>query len=493
MFYRNTLKTLSTKEKEIEYSLFDKNPIDTSDDRQDITSGISTYNFITESGALKTGYGFEELKMPTSRTELDNETDIVFRGEEIYSIWSMKWYDSQNDRNNYYLFYYNDEGYICYDNLFNIRYASYVVLNDFTEVPYALYYRIDGEDLLLFFGEGENLLVVSDGEENTISSAPIIKSCCSHYGKLFAITASPDSQLVYSEDVDVTSWTDEKTKNLDFTDERGCLNKIISFNDYVYVFRDYGITQLSIYGSDEEFSISHLYLSDSYIYPNTITQSGDNVYFLERNSLKYFNGSSVRELKLDCKNLLSKTQPSPQATCFEGKIYLACRCNYGDDETVGCESYSGGYINNTLLVYDIENERVEILRGVDINKLLPLNNPLKSKLIACFNNEHIGKIGEITHDGKIFGNAIPALWQSVKTDLGYHGKKKRIKYFTIKTEAEAVVTLSSEKMTKQFQINGKDYIQKIPTFVLGNEFSVKITSSGNANISNFVMVASVKE
>ena len=99
MFYRNTLKTLSTKEKEIEYSLFDKNPIDTSDDRQDITSGISTYNFITESGALKTGYGFEELKMPTSRTDLDNETDIVVRGEEIYSIWSMKWYDSQNDRN----------------------------------------------------------------------------------------------------------------------------------------------------------------------------------------------------------------------------------------------------------------------------------------------------------------------------------------------------------------------------------------------------------
>ena len=85
------------------------------------------------------------------------------------------------------------------------------------------------------------------------------------------------------------------------------------------------------------------------------------------------------------------------------------------------------------------------------------------------------------------------MWQSVKTDLGYHGKKKRIKYFTIKTEAEAVVTLSSEKMTKQFQINGKDYIQKIPTFVLGNEFSVKITSSGNANISNFVLVATVKE
>ena len=493
MFYRNKLKTLPTSEKEFEYSLFDKNLNSKSDDSQEMASGKLTYNFTTQSGALKTGYGFTELKMPISTTDLDSESVINLRGNEVKAIWKMKWYDSGNDENNYYLFYYNDEGYICYENMFSTRIATFIIPNDFTEVPYAINYRIDGEDLLLFFGEGENLLVVSDSGEDTISSAPIIKSCCSHYGKLFAITASPDSKLVYSEDVDVTTWTDEKTKNLDFTDERGCLNKIISFDDYIYVFRDYGITQLSIYGSNEDFSINHMYLSDSYIYPNTIAQSGDNVYFLERNALKYFNGSSTRELEFDCKELLSKIQPSPQAICYEGKYYLACRCDFKDGAEIGCESYSGGYINNTLLIYDIEKQYVEILRGVDINQLLAINNPLKSKLIACFNNQHIDKIGELTQDGKLFGENLPSLWQSVKSDLGYHAKKKRIKGFSVKSNSDAIVTISSENQSRQFAVTGKSTIQKIRANIIGNEFNVKIESGGENIISNFVLFVRVRQ
>ena len=320
MFYRNKLKTLSTSEKEFEYSLFDQTPTDESDDKQKTGSAKLTYNLITEDGALKTGYGFSELKMPLSSTDLDNETAVEISGSEVKAIWKMKWYDFNNDVNCYYLFYYNDEGYICYDNMFNIRIATFEVPNNFTTVPYALYYRTGEDDMLLFFGEGQDLLIMSWAGLDTVPNVPIIKSCCSHYGKLFAITASVDSQLVYTEDLDITAWTDEKTKTLDFSDERGCLNKILSFNDYVYVFRDYGITQLSIYGSNEDFSISHMYLSDSYIYPNTIAQSGDNVYFLERNALKYFNGSSVREVELDCKNLISSCrQPNAYATCFEGK------------------------------------------------------------------------------------------------------------------------------------------------------------------------------
>lgn len=494
MFYRNKLKTLSTSEKEFEYALFDKIPTEESDDIQKAGSGKLTYNLITEDGCLKTGYGFEELKMPQTQTELDDETVVNLRGTEIKAIWKLKHYEKGNNRNNYYIFYYNDENYICYDNLFNTRILSFIVPNNFTDVPYALYYRVDSEDMLLFFGEGDDLIVMTGYSIENVADVPIIKSCCSHYGKLFAITASQNSELIYNEELDFVSWSNEKTKNLDFNDERGCLNKIISFDDYVYVFRDYGITQLSIYGSNEDFSINHMYLSDSYIYPNTIAQSGDNVYFLERNALKCFNGSTVKEIELDCKNLIASCRQSNAfATCYEGKYFLACRCDYMDGQSIGCENYVDGYKNNTLLIYDIEKEHVEIVRGVDINQLLALNNPLKSKLVACFNHQHKAKIGQLSNDGKLFGTQLSGFWQSTKTDLGFHGVKKRIKHFTIKSTGDAVVTITSEKASKNFTISGSSKIQKIRTNIIGNEFDVKICSGGNTNISNFVLVVSVKQ
>ena len=494
MFYRNTLKTEKTKQEEFEYSLFNK-PLSTESDELQKTGSVKrTYNFLTEDGDLKTGYGFEDIKMPTSFTDLDNESLISIRGDEVKAIWKMKWYDSQDDINCYYLFYYNDEGYICYDNIFRQRLATFIAPNVFTDIPFALYYRVEDEDMLLFFGEGQDLLTLTSVGSQTVENVPVIKSCCAHYGKLFAITATGNNQLVYTEDLDITAWTDEKTKRLDFSDERGTLNKIISFDDYIYVFRDYGITQLSIYGSNEDFSINHMYLSDSYIYPNTIAQSGDRVYFLERYALKCFNGSSVSEVEIACKDLISSCrQENAYATCYEGKIYLACRCDYGGGESVGCESYSGGYKNNTLIIHDIESGYTEIVRGVDINQVLALNNPYKSKLVACFNGQYKGNIGQLTTDGKIFGSTLGGVWQSTDTDFGHHSKKKRIKSFTVKTSGDITVTISSDKMSKKFEVSGKANIQKIRTNIVGNVFNVKITSGGETTISNFVLFVSEKQ
>ena len=492
MFYRNTLKTKSTKEKEFEFNLLEETPNSLSDDKQKLGSTKQVYNFITENGALKTGYGFEDLKSPQSTTDLEDESVVSLRGNEVKAIWRLKWYNKSADENYYYIFYYNDEGYICYDNLFMLRLATLIVPNTYTEAPFATYYRSDQQDALLLSGEGNNLMVITGDGVDTCDSAPLIKSCCSHYGMLFAVTASASSTLVCNTDTEITNWTDEKTSNLDFSDERGDLNKIISFDDYLYIFRDYGITKLSIYSSDDEFSINHMYMSDSYIYPNSIAQGGDNVYFLERSGLKAFNGSSVNDVEIDCIDLIKKCDQSRcWATSFDGKYYLACRCDFNDGKQVGCEGYSDGYVNNALIIYDYQTGHVDIVRGVDINQVLALNNPLKAKLVACFNNQYKGKIGQLTRDGKLFGSELANLWQSTKNDLGYHGQKKRIKSIAIKSLSDAEITISSETMTKSYSITGKTSIQKIRTSVFGNEFSVKIKAQGDINISNVVLTASV--
>ena len=160
MFYKNTLKTLSTKEEEFEYLLFDELTSTLTDEKQKVTSGKTVYNFRTGDGDLKPGYGFEDIKMPTSYTDLDNETVITLRGTQAKAIWKMKWYNYNEEVNTYYLFYYNDEGYICYDNLFSERYYPFIIPNDFTQTPYGINYRVNSQDLFLLSGEGENLLVI---------------------------------------------------------------------------------------------------------------------------------------------------------------------------------------------------------------------------------------------------------------------------------------------------------------------------------------------
>ncbi len=494
MFYRNTLKTIKSEEKEFEYEIFSSLPNCKSDEQNKVGSTSEVYNFETESGALKAGFGFEDLKSPSSTTDLENESIVNLRGDEIYAIWRLKWYDHSTDTNNYYIFYFNDENLICYENLFMQRFATVIVPNNFTQTPYATYYRNNSQDALLLSGEGDNLMVITGNGTKTNELAPLIKSCCSHYGMLFAVTSSASSTLIYNEDTDITNWTDEKTSNLDFSDERGDLNKIISFDDYIFIFRDYGITKLSIYSSDEEFSINHMYLSDSYIYPNSIAQCGDNVYFLERSGLKRFNGSQVYNVDSDINYLLKECeQKNCYGVAFDGKYYLACRLNFDDGETVGCENYEGGYINNALVIYDYTSGHVNIVRGVDINMLLALNNPYKAKLVACFNNQYIGKIGQLTNDGQLFGVPLPSKWISTKTDLGYHGQKKRIKAFLIKSLSDITVTISSEKESKSYKVLGKEKIQKIKTNVIGNEFIVKISAENQTNISNFILIASIKQ
>ncbi len=492
MFNKKALSVKKGVEKEFEFDMFACTQ-NLEDDKTKLKVGQPrmVYNFISADGTLKTGYGFKTLAMPVSTEDIRNDVIIPIKGNEVRALWKLKWYDEGADKNNYYLFYFNDLQQLCYDNIFNTRISTFFIPTNYTATPYATYYRKDSQDALLLSGEGGNLMVVTGSYRETSDNAPNIISCCSHYGKLFAITAKARGSLIYNENPDVLIWEDEKTKDLDFGDPRGDLNKIISFNDYLYLFRDFGITKVSEYGKDDLFEISHLYQADSYINPNTIAETGDKIYFLEGSKINVFNGSSIKTVELDCLNLLKGCDNRyAYGECFDGKYYLACRGNFNDGQLIGCEGY--GFKNNMLLILDTLTGHVDIMRGVDINKLLALTNRYKSKLVACFYNQNKGKIGELTTDGELFGKNQKGSWESGKTDFGYSGKLKRVKSFNIKSQTDCKVTFISEKQTKSFIVKGKDSVQKVKANVLGNQFTVKIECEQNENvyISNFVLTVS---
>ena len=492
MFIKNLLKTKRSCDAQFEFDMFreEQNPKD--DERVlEIGKAKSSYNFIAEDGTLKPGYGFSDLSMPENETDIDNETVIDIRGNEVMTMWKLKWYNYTSDKNCHYLFYYNDENYVCFDNLFQTRLATYVYPTEFSSLPFITNYRTDKQDAILLSAKDGNMMVIKgNGQTTTAEGTVAIISCCNHYGKLFAITANARGTLVYSDTVDVVSWTDELTKDLDFSDERGFLNKVISFNDYIYVFRDFGITKVSIYGNDDEFAVSHMYKSDGYIHPNTIVEFGDSIYFLEGTHLKVFNGTTVKEVSLKSLYLLKDCDNRwANAECFDGKYFLACRGDFDDGQVIGCECEN--YNNNMLLVYDIKTANVDILRGVDIRQLLALTNDFKSKLVACFYNENKARIGQLTKDGNVFENELNAVWKSGKTDFDMPGKRKKIKSFLIHSSADAEIVFTSEEGEKRYKVKGKNKVQKIACHCYGNMFEIKIVSNAkNEYISNFVITVS---
>ena len=497
MFYENIIKSKKTKEREFFYDMLSNSQKSEEDDSVlEFKQPKIVYNFVTENGALKTGYGFSALKMPESKSDLDYETEIEVSGNEVKGLWKLNWFDNNSTfTDKYYVFYFNDNNKICYNNIFEHRYVPMVINTSYTELPSCLYLRQGNEDSLLFSGNGNGLMLVSGSGIDTNANGPKFISCCTHYGKLFAITASKRENLLYTDETSVLSWSSEQTQNLDFSDGRGNLNKILSFDDNLYIFRDFGITKVSIYGNDENFAVSHMYFSDSYIYPNSIAQSGDKIYFLTKSGLKVFNGNTVKDLNLDGLKLANKCDNTCcSGVCFNGKYYLACRADFGDNTSIGCEDYANGYTNNMLYVYDILSGHEDIVRGVDVKQLLALSNPLKSKLIACFNGQYKNKIAQLSLDGKVFGDNLASVITFAKTNFGDSNEKKRVKAFLIKSSGDCTVSISNEQKTYSYFVKGGANIQKIRTNVAGKNFSVEISAgAGEKNISSFVLIVGEKQ
>jgi hypothetical protein len=73
----------------------------------EIGQASKCYNFITIDGTLKNGYGVQDFAMPESEDVLEDEVKVQVRGNEVKTIWKLKWFDINREKNCYYLFYFN--------------------------------------------------------------------------------------------------------------------------------------------------------------------------------------------------------------------------------------------------------------------------------------------------------------------------------------------------------------------------------------------------
>jgi len=440
-----------------------------------------SYNFNVKKGALTTGYGFKALALPKYHEE--GERTIKMPGEPIKKAWVYKYYSQDFNFYDPELIFIGESGQLYFITIHDDTPFSFQIPQDtlFTSVPNAINYRLNSKDTLIFSSSTDGMYkhALNEGVIK-IENAPHIISMCLHYERLFAIIGGERNRLAFSANLDPTNWTEDLSSGgfIDMQDERGGLCQVVSFNDYVYVFRDYGVSKISAYGDQADFSVSHLFVSSVKLYGNTVCVCGNKIMLLARDGIHSFDGYSTKCLDLGFNDLFQGIENNNACSVyFKNKFFLACRLNFNDGEKIGCENYSEGYINNSLIELDLGTNEVSITRGVDISSMLVIDDEKFAKIAVCFNGEHSSKIGELTEDGLLFDEVLPKLWVSPKSNMGYPTKVKQITECLIKTKGDCVLKIATNNNIKKFNITGKAVAQRVKVNLSGEELQVAFASN----------------
>lgn len=452
----------------------------------------STYNFAIKSGALECGLGISRLTLPkTFDRNPEFWTIPTFdQNEGIINIWHHQYWSETEQKIRHFFVFHGEQGglylLMSVDPYPGFPYMFPAEAYEFEGEIYGMNYRLENEDVMIFAVPKESKLIVCGNYlKNTIyTDAPKLLSICKHYERLFAILEGDRKTLMFSANLDPTNWSAETDQGgfIQMYDERGKLLKLLSFNDYVYVFREFGITKISAYGDQEQFSVSHLAVSSSKIFAGSICACGELVMYMAEDGMYVFDGYTSKKLNLGIEKLfLGQDNEFCRGIYYMNKYYLSCRLDFDDENKVGCENETG-FVNNALIEYDFASGELNILRGVDIKNMCVGDDFCYNKLVCCFNGKYKCYFGELSHSGKYFDEMLQKSWVSPYSNLGFANKLKIIKEIVLQTEGDLTIKIKTDKEQKTYNVTGKKITQRIKTNVRGELVQISFVSNTDGPI-----------
>lgn len=347
MFYPNTLNLKKIKYTKKKYASFSNGiNADFDSDLLPVKYSPNTYNFNFINGDLTDGIG---VSIPRFRYLLE---DIEFTKElispttfHIEGCWLFPVWKDNGSRYSSYLLIYSADGKMYYNSLHNELGDMYLIKDlQLSEKPIVTSYKLNGVDTLIIVNESDGMFTWTFEDGITkIENAPQISSMCVHYERLFVTTYGDKRSIWFSDDLNPINFNISATEGgfIEMVDEFGRLNKVVSFEGYLYVFRDYNIAKVVAFADQNEFSVSQLYVSNGKIFDKTICTCGNKIMYLASDGIYLFNGSSSTRLDLNINKMFEGVNNQyARGGYSNGYYYLACKLNFNDDKVVGCESYS---------------------------------------------------------------------------------------------------------------------------------------------------------
>ncbi len=374
-------------------------------------SCIEFYNYFPRRG-LYNSLGIDNAKFPVALDEnMDMEIDISSGNfDELKGVAYIKQYFPNSKSYEHRLLLYGNDKKVYLNQLFSYDFKLHYIFDiTLDSPPVTLAYKKNDQDVVLLTSTNKMYIWKVNYSPYAITNVPIITSMCMNEGVLYCTIREPSFKIWYTEDLDAErlGTPNRKSGYITLADELGESRKILTFNEEVYVFRDYGISKIT--KSKNELLVSQIYLSNTKLFSNTVSICGNAILFVTADGLYTFNGVKVSKLSVNLNIELIDTDNSSCASSLGEKYYLAIRAKF-DDEKIMCEE--GEYKNNALLILDTIDYSYQIIRGVDIGGLLPIKTDICEKMLLTFNSVHTDKLGEICSSSTCFNTVLPKYWVS---------------------------------------------------------------------------------
>lgn len=458
-----------------------------------LSNASMAYNFGLNNDVIIDGVGVKDLEFrysdnfPNYYKKINRPSDNGF----IIGCWFFSAWTEGIGIHRPFLIVYTTKGNFYYNRL-HIDSGELVQLSglNFTEKPIVTQYKLNGVDTLLLVSKADGMYTWTYPNTSTkIENAPSISSMCIHNDRLFITTNGEKRSIMFSDNPDPTNFNLSLHEGgiIDIVDEFGSCNKVVSFDGYVYIFRDFNIAKLTTYDDKNDFTISQLYVSNGRIYDKTVCICGNKILYLASDGIYQFNGNSATKLNLKIDKILSGVDNSYAVAGYSnGCYYLSCRLNFNDDRLVRNEDNNIWKFNNALIKVKVDTGEMSILRGYDIIDISVINDLLKSEVVVIARENTGGySVGLLDDSGMYFDTPTSKLWQSGFSDLDKPEKVKVVKEISLETSQDITLRLISELGYKDFEIKGKTGYQTIKSYFKGKRIALDIMSENSNNyISN---------
>ncbi len=429
--------------------------------RSDLSRARIFYNFDVSQGVLKRGVGVTFFK---------EFSTVNINGLKMLGIYEYIRFNSDVcDYENIIVYYLDDKRlYWVSANGGNVELISDIV---FDTKPNVIPYNYLDKDVLListptnglYYLDGLNLIKIED--------APQITSLCLHKERIFATSGGDGKSLWFSDDFDPTNWAIslDEAGFINFSDKLGKLNRVVSFLDSVYVFRDYGISRVVAYGDQEEFSADNLFGSNGKIFGGSVTECGDFIVMLTTAGIFSFNGLNATKILSEYDELLlGVDNQNAKGVYYDNKVYLKLNMKF---------NYT---VESVLLVYDTASKSSYIARGLNIKDFCFFKGSVNQ--VLCVTNED--KTGIINNGCQYFEKNLTSAWSSELCDFSLPDVLKNLYKISIFSSNNAILSVESETKMFSYDLKANKLNEFYPCLV-GYKFRVNLTTeSVNAEISD---------
>lgn len=486
------MKEIKVKERVIDFSDFSKGvDYDTLNNRNTGTA-IDGYNFKFDSGTLSTGLGTAPLVIKSKDYMPNTKTITASDMRKIFAYTPSATTEPK-------IVMISEDGKVYTDRMESLT-PTYTELYDFEEYPNWIRYSYDSVNYLLFSTDTK-FYVYSGGVFTTqITENPVnIYDVCAHNGMLFVVKNQPYKYVInYCTDLNPANIQTNfgNMRSITLPDTCGNIVKLVSFNDYLYIFCEYGIYRLVSYESKKKLYIEPVYYGTTNIFRESIVMAGSRIVFTARDGIYTFTGLKVNKLKLNIDKILKPTNsPNAVAIYSDGIYYVACNLTFNDSKIIGAE-FAAPLLNNSVLMVDLEKESVVINRGLALSDMEVFRN-YSNKKLACVTSSYLGtEIFQLEENGVYRGSEyyLDKHWQTCYYDLDMPNTMKICKKVTITTATDITVTVNCDDNTFAYSLKGSAKPQTIYVNEKGYKFGLTFDCvKCTAKISDVKMVVGVYE